>query len=118
MEGQNVVIEYRRAEGKENRLSEFAADFVRLKVDVLFAASSITVRAAWHATRTIPIVAFDLETDPVASGMVASLAQPGGNLTGVFLDMPEFYGRILQLLLEAVPSLTQAVLWEPTTDPV
>ena len=61
----------------------------------------------------------DLETDPVASGMVASLAQPGGNLTDVFLDMPEFYGRILQLLLEAVPGLTQvAVLWEPTTDPV
>ena len=119
VEGQNVVIEYRWAEGKENRLSECAAELVRLKVDVLFAASASAVRAAWHATRTIPIVAFDLETDPVASGMVASLAQPGGNLTGVFLDMPEFYGRILQLLLEAVPGLTQvAVLWEPTTDPV
>ena len=58
VEGQNVVIEYRRAEGKENRLSEFAAELVRLKVDVLFAASSIAVRGGWHATRTIPIVGF------------------------------------------------------------
>ena len=100
--------------GKEDRLRAFAAELVGLRVDVIFAVSSIALRAARNATQTIPIVALDLETDPVASGLANSLARPGGNITGVFLDQPELYAKWLQLLREVAPKVTRvAVLRDP-----
>jgi len=118
IEGQNIAIDYRWAEGKEDRLRAFAADLVGLRVDVIFAVSSIALRAARDATQTIPIVALDLETDPVASGLANSLARPGGNITGVFLDQPELYAKWLQLLREVAPKVTRvAVLRDPAADP-
>lgn len=114
VEGQNVAIDYRWADGKEDRLRAFATELVGLRVDVIFAVSSIAVRAARNATQTIPIVALDLETDPVASGLAASLARPGGTVTGVFLDQPELYAKWLQLLREVAPRVTRvAVLRDP-----
>ena len=89
MAGQTITIEARYAEGHVERLPALAAELVRLQVDVIFTTTPAGVRAATQATKTVPIVAHDLETEPVASGLVASLARPGGNLTGVFLDMPE-----------------------------
>jgi putative ABC transport system substrate-binding protein len=116
--GQSIEIEYRWGEGSADRLRTFAAELVRLRVDAIFAVSSIALRAARDATQTIPIVAIDLETDPVASGMAGSLARPGGNVTGVFLDQPEFYAKWLQLLREVVPASTRvAVLRDPATHP-
>src|SRR5262249_46327161 len=88
-------------------------------VRVLFAAGPVAVRYMRAATTTIPIVALDLESDPVKSGLVESIARPGGNLTGLFFDFPEFSAKWLQLLAEAVPNLSRlAVLWDPTTAPV
>jgi len=111
VEGQNIAIEYRWAEGKEDRLRAFAADLVRRRVDVIFAVSSIALRAARNETQTIPIVAADLETDPVASGIAASLARPGGNVTGVFLDQPELYAKCLQLVREMAPKVTRVAVF-------
>jgi putative ABC transport system substrate-binding protein len=86
-----------------------------LKVDVVFAADPYAIRAVTTATRTVPIVGYDLETDPVEAGWVKSLARPGGNVTGVFLDLPEFSGKQVQLLAEAVPRLRRlAILWDRT----
>src|SRR5215813_5067462 len=92
VEGQNIVIEYRSAEGKFERLSDLAADLVRLKVDVIVAAGGIqAIRPAKNATSTIPIVMTGTsDADPVAGGFVTSLARPGGNITGLTLDGPEF----------------------------
>ena len=118
VEGQSIAIEYRWADGKEDRLRDFAAELVSLRVDAVFTVSSIALRAARNATQTIPIVAADLETDPVASGMAASLARPGGNITGVFLDQPELYAKCLQLLREMAPKVTRvAVLRDAATAP-
>ena len=101
-----------------DRLRDQAAELVRLKVDVIVASSSPAVQMARQVTQRIPIVALDLETDPVASGLAASLAQPGGNLTGVFLDQPELGGKWLELLREALPEVTRvAVLWDAAMDP-
>jgi putative ABC transport system substrate-binding protein len=119
IEGQNVAIEYRFPSEKSDRLSDLAAELVRLKPDVIFAAAPAAVEATRKATKTIPIVALDLETDPIASGLIESLARPGGNITGVFLDMPEFTGKWLELLKEVVPGLSRVtVLWDPATGPV
>ena len=82
VQGENILIEDRFAAGSEDRLREYAAEAVRLKVDVIFAVSSLAIRAATNATKTIPIVGVDLESDPVASGFVASLARPGGKPHG------------------------------------
>ena len=118
VEGQTIAIEYRWAAAQHDRLRDHAAELVRLPVDVLVAVSSQAVQVARHATQTIPIVALDLETDPVASGLAVSLAQPGGNLTGVFLDHPELGGKWLELLREALPEVTRvAVLWDPAMHP-
>jgi len=118
VQGKDIVIEDRFAAGSEDRLREYAAEAVRLKVDLIVAVSSSAVRAAANATKTIPIVALDLESDPVASGFVASLARPGGNLTGFFLDLPELTSKRLELLKEAIPGLARvAVLWDPTMNP-
>jgi putative ABC transport system substrate-binding protein len=110
IEGQTVVMAARWAEGKDERLPALAVELVRLPVDVLFAVGPAAVRAATQATATVPIVAIDLETDPVASGLVASLARPGGNLTGVFLDMPELGGKWLELLIEALGRVPRVVV--------
>ena len=111
-DGLNVVIEYRDAEGA--RLSDRASDLVRLNVDVIYARGPAAVKAAKGATHTIPVVAIDLESDPVAEGFVRGLAQPGGNITGVFLDLPELGGKQLQLLKEIIPRLSRvAVLGDP-----
>jgi putative tryptophan/tyrosine transport system substrate-binding protein len=119
IEGQNILIDYRWAEGKVERIADLAAELVRLKVAVIIASSSSAVLAASNTTRTIPVVALDLETDPVASGLAASLAQPDGNITGVFLDLPELSGKLLELLREAVPNVTRiAILWDAAMDPL
>jgi putative ABC transport system substrate-binding protein len=116
--GQSVVIEARWAEGQVERLPALAAELVRLQVDVIFAGGLPPLRAAQRATSTIPIVAIDLESDPVAMGLAASLVRPGGNITGVFLDLPELSGKQLELLREAMPGITRvAVLWDPATPP-
>jgi len=116
--GENILIEDRFAAGSEARLREYAAEAVRLKVDVIVAISSSAVRAATNATKTIPIVGLDVESDPVASGFVASFARPGGNVTGVFLDLAELSGKQLQLLKEAIPGIARvAVLRDPHQDP-
>lgn len=118
--GKTVVFECRRSdEGSEGRFRELAADLVRLKVDLIIGISSAATRALRSATKTIPIVALDSETDPVASGFALSLAKPGGNITGIFLDAPEIHGKRLQLLKEAVPRLARVVaLWDASTDPM
>jgi putative ABC transport system substrate-binding protein len=103
VDGQNVAIEYRRAEGHLDRLPALAADLVARKVDVIVTqGGDPSSLAAKNATSTIPIV-FHTETDPVATGLVASLARPGGNLTGVSLMQAELMPKRLELLLELVP---------------
>jgi putative ABC transport system substrate-binding protein len=111
VEGQNVVIEYRWAEGKAERLPEFATELVRLKVDAIFCITSAAARAAKNATTTIPVV-FVGVSDPVKYGLVASLAQPRGNMTGLGHFTPELNGKRLELVKEVVPRLARmAVLW-------
>ncbi len=115
IEGKSVAFEYRSALGDPRRLSEAADELVRLKVDVILAVSAPCVRAAYAATRTVPVVATDYTTDPVVEGYVQSYGRPGGNLTGVFLDAPEFAGKWFQLLKAIVPDLSRAgVLWDPS----
>ena len=111
VEGQNIVIEYRFAEGKPDQVSHNAAELVRLKVDAIVTGGATDTRAAKKATSTIPIVmAFD--SDPVGSGFVASLARPGGNITGLSSLTPEITGKQLELLKDIVPSLSRvAILW-------
>jgi putative tryptophan/tyrosine transport system substrate-binding protein len=112
-EGQNIAIEYRYAEGKFDRLPGFAADLVRLKVDVLVASSTNAALAASNATRTIPIVFLGV-ADPVAAGLVDSLARPGGNITGFTPIAAVLAGKRLELLKETIPKLSRvAVLWDP-----
>lgn len=115
VEGQNVVIEYRWAEGRFDRLPALVDELVKLKVDVIVAPTSIYAAAAKRATSTIPIV-FASHADPIGSGHVSSLARPGGNLTGVTIVMSETTAKSLELLKEAVPGLSRvAVLWDPAT---
>ena len=110
-EGKNIVIEYRWAEGRAERLPDLAAELVRLKVDVIVSHGTPGPLAAKHATSTIPIV-MTSAGDPVGSGLVASLARPGGNVTGLNLLAPELGGKRLQLLKEVVPGVSRvAVLW-------
>ncbi|HEV8341317.1 MAG TPA: ABC transporter substrate-binding protein [Candidatus Binatia bacterium] len=108
-EGKNIVIEYRYAEGKLDHLSELAAELVRLKVEVIVTAGPASTRPAKEASSTIPIVmAFDF--DPVGSGFVASLARPGGNITGLSALSPEISGKQLELLKETVPRLSRVAV--------
>ena len=112
VEGHTIVLEYRFADGRFERLPELAAELVRLKVDVILAVGVPAVRAAQHATGTIPIV-FPTASDPVGQGLVASLAQPGGNVTGVSFQDPELMGKRLELLRQVVPGVTRvAYLWD------
>ena len=111
IEGQNIVFEYRPAEGRAERLPDFAAELVRLKVDVIVAGGTLGPQAAKHATGTIPIV-LAAAGDPVGTGLVASLAKPGGNVTGLSNHSAELTGKRLQLTKEVVPGLSRvAVLW-------
>jgi len=115
VEGRNIVVEYRWAEGRFDRLPGLVEELVRLKVDVIVAPTSIYAAAARRATSTIPIV-FASHADPIGSGHVASLARPGGNITGLSLMMTETNAKGLELLKEAVPGLSRvAVLWDPAT---
>jgi len=115
IEGQNIAIEYRYAEGKQDRYAELAAELVRLKVDVIVAAGGTRmVRAAMNATKTIPIVMTGGGIDPVEAGLVDSLARPGGNVTGITNISGALGGKRLELLKEAVPKVARvAVLYEP-----
>jgi len=95
-----------------------AHELVDRNVDVLAAVAAAAANIARAATTTVPIIAMDLETEPVATGMIASLAHPGGNLTGVFFDFPDFRAKLLELLKEVVPNLSKvAVLWDPNVSP-
>ena len=114
VEGKNLQLEVRWGEGKLERLPTLAAELVQLKVDVIVAASSPSVVAASQATRTIPIV-MPLSSDPVGDGLVASLARPGGNITGLSVMSPELGEKRIQLLKEMSPKVSHAmaVLWNP-----
>jgi putative ABC transport system substrate-binding protein len=113
VDGQNITIEYRYAEGRPERLPELAADLVRLKPDVLFALGGDVAPYAGKATQSIPIV-FSVSTDPVQGGLVASLARPGGNATGVTFLLDELASKRLGLLKEAVPKVSRvALLFNP-----
>jgi putative ABC transport system substrate-binding protein len=111
VEGKNVAFEYRFANFKREQLPQLASDLVRRKVNVIFAATPEAVVAARDATTSIPIVALDLESDPVAKGYVKSLARPGGNMTGMFLDLPELSGKQIGLLKEIVPRLSRIAIF-------
>jgi putative ABC transport system substrate-binding protein len=115
IEGQNIAIEYRYSEGKQDRQPELAAELVRLKVDIIVVAGGDTViRSAQNATKTIPIVLTGSGSDPVKAGFVESLARPGGNVTGLTNLSRELGGKRLELLKEAVPKLARvAVLYDP-----
>src|SRR2546426_11166287 len=113
VESGNVVIEYRDAEGKFERLPALAAELVALKVDVIVAGGTPQALAAKQATRTLPIV-FAAASDPVTDGLVTSLARPGGNVTGLTSLNPELIGKCLEQLKQAVPGVSRVVvLWPP-----
>jgi putative ABC transport system substrate-binding protein len=109
VEGKNIVIEYRYAEGKLDRLSALAAELVRLKVDIIISGGALSTRAAKEATSTIPIV-MGQDTDPVGNGFVANLARPGGNITGLATLASEISGKQLELLKEIVPRLSRVAV--------
>ena len=114
-EGQNIIVEYRYAHGVYDRYPDLAAELLRLKVDVLVVGGTVATRAAKAQTTTVPIV-FTLVGDPVGSGLVASLARPGGNVTGVSNIMAELSGKQLELLKAAVPAISRVtVLYNPLT---
>jgi len=114
IEGNNIVIEWRVAEGKRDRVPALAAELVRLKVDVIVTGSATDTRAAKAATATIPIVMTN-DGDPVGNGFVASLARPGGNITGLSTLSPELSGKRLELLKEIVPKLSRVAVFGTST---
>jgi putative tryptophan/tyrosine transport system substrate-binding protein len=115
IDGQNVLMEKRFHGAALDRIDAFANELVGLKCKVIFAGAPYGIQAVLKATNTIPIVGVDLESDPVASGWAQSVARPGGNLTGLFLDLPELGGKQIELLREAAPRLSHlAVLWDVT----
>jgi putative tryptophan/tyrosine transport system substrate-binding protein len=115
-EGRNVAVEYRFADDRVERLPKLAAELVDLRVDLIVAVGPTALRAAKSVTSTIPIVAVDLETDPVAAGFVRSLGRPGSNITGLFLDQADMTGKLVQLVKEVLPGATRvAVMWDSAT---
>jgi ABC-type uncharacterized transport system substrate-binding protein len=115
VEGKNVMIDYRYADGKLDLLPALASELVQLKVDVIVTSATSGVLAAKQATNTIPII-FTALGDPVGSGLVANLARPGGNVTGLSIVATELSGKRLELLKEALPKVTRVVvLWNPTS---
>jgi putative tryptophan/tyrosine transport system substrate-binding protein len=116
VEGKNIVVEYRWANGKFEQVPALPAELVNSKLDIIVTAGPTDTRAAKQATSTIPIVmAFD--NDPVGSGFVATLARPGGNITGLSTLTPETTGKRLELLKEIVPKLGRAVVFGTSTEP-
>jgi putative tryptophan/tyrosine transport system substrate-binding protein len=117
IEGQNISIEYRYAEGKRDRFPELAAELVSLKVDIIVVAGgTVILQAAKNATKTIPIIMTGGGSDPVEAGLVQSLAHPGGNITGITNIGRELGGKRLELFKEAIPTLSRvAVLYDPAT---
>jgi ABC-type uncharacterized transport system substrate-binding protein len=116
VEGKNIVLEYRYAERKVGRLSTLAAELVRLKVDVIVTSAAQETRAAKAATSTIPIVMIN-EPDPVGTGLVASLARPGGNITGLSTLSPQLSGKRLELLKEIIPKLSRVAVLGNSSNP-
>ena len=116
VEGKNIVLEYRYAERKVDRLSTLAAELVRLKVDVIVTSASQETRAAKAATSSIPIVMIN-EPDPVGTGLVASLARPGGNITGLSTLSPQLSGKRLELLKEIIPKLSRVAVLGNSSNP-
>jgi putative tryptophan/tyrosine transport system substrate-binding protein len=116
VEGKNIVIEYRYAEGKFDRLPALAAELVGLKVDIIVTSGPQTTRPAKQATSTIPIV-MGQDPDPVGNGFVASLARPGGNVTGLATLAPELSGKQLELLKETVPKLSRVAVFGTSINP-
>jgi putative ABC transport system substrate-binding protein len=113
VEGQNIVLEPRWAEGQYARYPALVADLVRLKVGVIVVVGGTATKAAKEVTRTVPIV-MSLVVDPVGSGLIPSLAHPGGNVTGTSIMAPDLVGKQLELLMEVVPKISRvAVLWNP-----
>ena len=116
VEGKTILIEWRSAEGQLERLPSLAAELVRLKVDVIVTAGPSATRPAKAATETIPIV-MTSDNDPVANGFVASLARPGGNITGLSTLSAEIYGKQLELLKEVVPQLSRVAVLGDSAEP-
>jgi len=116
VEGKNIIIEWRWAEGKFDRLPDLAAELVRLNVDVIVTGGSTSSGAAKEVTTTIPIVMAQVN-DPVGSGFVASLARPGGNMTGLSTLVPELSGKRLELLKEVIPKLSHVTVFGESTTP-
>jgi putative ABC transport system substrate-binding protein len=115
-EGRNIVTVVRNAESKPDQFEPLVREVLQRDVKVLFAIGPAVVRLAHTATRSTPIVALDLESDPIRDGLVENIARPGGNLTGMFFDFPDFARKWLQLLTEAVPNLARlAVFWDTST---
>ena len=112
VEGKNIVIEFRSAEGKPDRIPSLVTELVQLKVDVLVSQATGGILAAKQATKTIPIVMVTVQ-DPVATGLIDSLARPGGNITGLIRLTVELSGQRLELLKEVVPGISRVgMLWE------
>jgi putative ABC transport system substrate-binding protein len=116
IEGKNIFIEIRYAEGKQDRLSDIATELVKLKVDVIVTATRPGVLAAKNATSAIPIV-FAAVGDPVRAGLVSSLARPGGNITGLSIIETELFGKRLELLKETFPKITRVAHFRDATSP-
>jgi len=116
VEGKTIVIEWRSAEGKLDRLPALVAELIRLKVDVIVTSGPLPTRVTKDATSTIPIVMAQVN-DPVGNGFVASLARPGGNITGLSTLAPEISGKQLELLKEILPSLSRAAVFGTSTQP-
>jgi putative ABC transport system substrate-binding protein len=119
VEGQNIVVDYRFAEGRSDRLPDLAAELVQLKVDIIVAEATQGVAAAKNATKTIPIVMISGSADPVGLGFIASLARPGGNVTGLSYSVgPEIVGKGLELLKEIVPKVRRVAILSNPASPV
>ena len=116
IEGENIVVEYRAAEGHAERLPALAAEIVMLEIEVLVALGPASLRAAKQATSQIPIVGSDLESDPIKSGIIGSYNRPGGNVTGLFLDQSEIAGKWLEYLKASAPKIERAAaVWDRNT---
>ncbi len=118
IEGETIKIEFRWGEGKSDTIPGYAAELVRFKVDAIIAVGRVSIVAVKAASSVVPIIGVDLETDPVASGFIASFARPGGNISGLFLDQANIAGKWLQLIREVLPAAQRfAVLWDVNTGP-
>lgn len=119
VDGRNFTLIARAAEYDPARTAQFAAELVERKASVIFPIGPQAVQEVHTRTSTIPIVALDLESDPVKSGLIASISRPGGNITGLFFDFPEFSGKWLEILTEILPRMRRVgLLWDPATGPV